>query len=196
MGAALMPALGSFSGPFLWYVTRATGISAYVVLTLVVFLGSLRSIARVSQEQISWVVDELHQFCSVLAGILVLGHMVALLLDPFIPFTLINLILPIHEPYNPPAVTYGIFGLYAMFILLASSWLRRQIPYAIWRSVHYISIPAFILFTLHGMMAGSDAKEQWNVGLYAGASAAVAFMLILRIFIRSPSKAAASDDTR
>src|SRR5215472_3140882 len=74
------------ASPTLWYVTRAMAVSAYVALTLSVMLGMLRTIARNSRERLSWVVDELHQFIATLAGVLIAGHLVTLLLDPFLPF--------------------------------------------------------------------------------------------------------------
>jgi sulfoxide reductase heme-binding subunit YedZ len=96
--------------PVLWYLTRTMGVSAYVALSFSVILGMLRVVARKSSERITWVVDELHQFVATLAGLLVAGHLVALLLDPFMPFTLLNLLLPVNEPYSPTAVAFGIFA--------------------------------------------------------------------------------------
>jgi len=187
LGAQLAPVLATAPSPTLWYITRATAISAYVALSLSVMLGILQVIAHNAAERISWMVDELHKFIATLAGLLVLGHLVTLLLDPFLPFSLINLLLPFNEPYRQTAVDLGVFGLYALALLLFTSWLRRRMRYRLWRGVHYISFVMFALVTLHGLLAGSDSGEPWMRALYGGASAMVVFLLFVRLFV-GPSK--------
>jgi sulfoxide reductase heme-binding subunit YedZ len=169
------------ANPTMWYFTRTLAIAAYVTLTVSVVLGMLRSIARQSGERLTWIVDELHQFLALLSGLLVAGHLITLMLDPFVPFTLINVLLPLNEPYRPFAVVLGVFALYAMAALLFSSWLRRHLPYRLWRLVHYVSFAAFALITAHGLLAGSDAKEVWTSALYGGGGASVGFLLLMRL---------------
>ena len=172
---------------FMWYLTRAMAVSAYVTLVLSVILGILRSIARTARESISWVVDELHQVVATLSGLLVAGHLITLKLDPYLPFSVTNLLLPVDEPYRPLAVILGVFALYAMAVALVSSWLRRRMPYRFWRALHYVSFVAFALVTAHGWLAGSDAGEPWMHGFYVGASMAVGFLVLMRLFTRAPS---------
>lgn len=171
------------SDPTLWYVTRAMGISAYVALTISVFLGMLRTISRNARERLTWIVDELHQFIATLAGLLVLGHLVALALDPFLPFSLTNLLLPIAEPYRPVAVAFGVFSLYGMVLLLFSSWLRRRVPYRLWRGIHYVSFVTFVLVTVHGWQAGSDTGEPWMRAVYGFAAASIGFLVLARLLV-------------
>ena len=172
--------------PTLWYVTRTMAVSSYIALTFSVVLGMVRSIARTSKEGISWVADELHQFVATLAGLLVVGHLVSLRLDPFLPFSWTNLLLPIDEPYRPTAVILGVFALYAMAVTLVSSWLRRRMPYAFWRSLHYLSFVAFVLVTLHGLQAGSDAQEPWMRAIYGFAAGAVGYLMLMRVYALRP----------
>ena len=129
--------------PTLWYVTRAAGVSAYVLLAIVVDLGILLSLARQLETHVSWVLDELHQFLSLLTAALVALHLGALLIDPFITFSLANLLLPLNEPYQPLGITFGVLGLYALLVLLASSWSRRFLPRRFWRGLHYLSFCRF-----------------------------------------------------
>jgi sulfoxide reductase heme-binding subunit YedZ len=186
-------ALASAPSPTLWYVTRAAGVAAYIALSLSVALGMLRTIARNARERLSWVVDELHQFVATLAGVLLLGHLVALALDPFLPFSITNLLLPVAEPYRPLAVNLGVFSLYCMVVLLLSSWIRRRLPYKMWRGLHYVSFVLFVLVTAHGWLAGSDSGEPWMRAVYGFATAAVGFMTLARLLVgqSSPAPAAA-----
>ncbi len=177
------------ASPTLWYLTRAMAVSSYVALTLSVLLGTLRAIARKASERLSWVVDELHQFIATLAGVLIVGHLLTLLLDPFLPFSLLNLLLPLDEPYRPTAVVIGVFSFYGMALLLLTSWLRRRLRYSWWRAIHYLSFVTFALVTAHGWLAGGDSGEPWMRAIYAGAASAIAFLILVRFFVGAPSAA-------
>jgi methionine sulfoxide reductase heme-binding subunit len=174
------------SGPLLWYLTRATAFAAYLTLTAAVALGMLRTVARRAGERLSWVVDELHQFISALALLLVLAHLLSIFLDPFITFTAANLLLPLDEPYRPLAVRLGVFAFYGLLLVLISSWVRRRLRYGTWRALHYLGFVTFALATAHGVLAGSDAGEPWMRGVYVGAGSAVAFLTLVRLLAGTP----------
>ncbi len=195
-GQAFAPVLAEASSPVLWYLTRATASASYVVLALSVFCGLLRSIARGSGERLSWVVDELHQVLATIFGVLVFLHLVTLYFDTFIHFTLANFLLPGSQPYRPFAVNVGVLALYTLVIVLISSWGRRFISYRFWRCLHYVSFAALVLVTLHGLLAGSDAGELWMRALYAGVSAALGFMLLMRVLTRSRGLDATTESAR
>ncbi len=179
-GVALASA--SSADPHMWYLTRALATAAYLMLTASVLLGMLRSIARQAKERLSWVVDELHQVLATLAMVLVIGHLLTLLVDPFLPFTVSNLLLPFAEPYRPFAVQLGVLAVYGMVVVLLSSWVRRRVPYSLWRTIHYLSFLAFVLATAHGLLAGSDAGEPWARAMYGGAASSTIFLLLMRVF--------------
>lgn len=181
VGSGPVPVAAATTGPTLWYVTRATAVAAYITLSVSVIFGLLRSIAVSSREHLSWVVDELHAFIATLAGVLVAAHVVAIALDPFIPFSLHDLLVPGNGPYRALGVNLGILALYAMAVLLISSWLRRRIPYRLWRPMHSLSFLAFALVTAHGLLAGSDAREPWMRAIYVAAGCAVAVLLLFRL---------------
>jgi sulfoxide reductase heme-binding subunit YedZ len=185
------------ASPLLWYLTRTTAVSAYVTLTIAVMLGMLRGVARGSGERLSWIVDELHQVLATVFASLVVLHLITLIYDPFLPFSLQNILLPANEPYRPLAVDLGVVGLYTLVVVLGSTWIRRHIPYRYWRVLHYASFATFVLVTLHGLFAGSDTGEPWMRAVYAGASAAIGFLVLMRVLTRprrEPSPAEATDE--
>lgn len=181
--------------PTLWYVTRAAAVSAYVLLLVAVDLGMLRSMARELSVRVSWLLDELHQFISLLAAAFVALHLLALLFDPFIRFSPLNLLLPLGQPYKPLAVDLGVLALYALAVVLASSWLRPRMSQRTWRGLHYASFAVFFLVTLHGLLAGSDAAQPWMHALYVGAAASVLFLVVARIFAQPRERPAATPVT-
>lgn len=172
--------------PALWYITRAAAVCAYGFLSLTAILGLARSLARVRAVRAPGtlvVLDDAHQFSALLTAAFVALHLVTLLLDPFLPFSLRNLLLPADEPYRPLASALGVLTLYALVIVLLSSWLRRRLSYSFWRSLHYISFVAFVLVTAHGLLAGSDTGQPWMSRLYLLASLCVGGLVVLRVVL-------------
>lgn len=176
-------ALQAGSDPRLWYVTRAAGVCAYVLLALGTSLGLFQSLGRTLEVRAGWVVVELHQFVALLAAAFVALHLVALALDPFLHFSLSNLVLPVAEPYRPFWVALGVLGLYALVIVLLSSWLRKYLPYAFWRGLHMTSFVVFALVTLHGIQSGTDTSQPWMKAVYFASLAVVIFLTGIRFII-------------
>ncbi len=187
-----LAAAASDSNTTMWYLTRATATAAYVVLAVLVSLGLLRSTARTSGGRISWMVDEVHQFLGTAFGVLVGLHLLTLLLDPFISFSMVNFILPINEPYSPLAVGFGVIALWTTLVILGSSWMRRHLPYRFWRLLHYTSFATFVLVTLHGLLAGSDSGTVWMYAIYIGAGSVVGLLTLARLIMRSDKTALAA----
>ncbi|HET9112048.1 MAG TPA: ferric reductase-like transmembrane domain-containing protein [Ktedonobacterales bacterium] len=177
----------STANPFMWYATRAAAVSAYILLTLTVLMGLARSLARVARIHVSWLVEENHQILAVITAIFVALHLLTLLLDPLIPFSALNLLVPFNEPYSPFAVGLGVIALYGMVAVLLSSWLRRRMSYGVWRTLHYASFVTFLLVTTHGIIAGSDTREAWMTLVYLVSAGLVGLGLLARIFWPAPT---------
>lgn len=169
------------ANPLLWYVTRAAAVSAYVTLTLTVALGISRSLARVARLRVSWVLDESHQYLALLTAAFIVLHLLSLVFDPLIPFSVLDVLLPLSQPYRPIPVDLGVLALYALAIVLLSSWLRRWLAYARWRALHYVSFVAFVLVTTHGLLAGSDAGQTWMRLVYVAASLGIGGLVVMRL---------------
>lgn len=171
------------SSPFDWYLTRDMAIAAYLALTLTVLFGLVVSLARVTGERVIWHIQELHSTFATLTGVLIVGHMLTLLLDSYIPFTLTNLLLPLSQPVSTVSVDLGVLSFYGMVTLLLSSWLKQRITYSLWRAIHYVSFATYILVTAHGWLTGSDSVTSWMPSVYFGCSLAVGALVAARIFI-------------
>lgn len=177
----------SAANPFMWYATRAAAVSAYILLALTVVMGLARSLARAARIRVSWLVEENHQILATITAVFVALHLLTLLLDPLIPFSLLNLLLPVNEPYSPFAVTLGVIALYGMVAVLFSSWLRARMSYSSWRTLHYASFVTFWLVTIHGVFAGSDTREPWMYTIYIVAALLVGGGILLRMFWPTPA---------
>ncbi len=178
------------ANPFMWYVTRAAATSSYITLSLLVILGIARSMTRLGGGRVAWWLDETHQFLALLTAGLVGLHLISLLFDALIPFSITNLLIPIAEPYRPFAVSVGVFTMYGLVAVLASSWLRQRLGHAKWRLIHYLSFVVFAGVTLHGILAGSDSSQPWMIFIYVASAISVGLLTFIRIFSRPPAQPA------
>src|SRR5215472_6109266 len=112
--AVLAAVTTATANPTMWYATRAAAVCAYIALSLTVLLGIIRSLLRLTRIRKTWPVEEIHQYVANATAVFIAGHLTTLLLDPLIPFSPLNLLLPVGEPYRPLAVALGVFALYTL----------------------------------------------------------------------------------
>jgi methionine sulfoxide reductase heme-binding subunit len=155
-----------------WYVARSAGMVAYVLLSTSVVLGVLMS-ARTAFTWPRFAIEEVHRFLATLTGIFVVIHGGSLLLDRVVPISLAQALVPFATHYRPLAVGLGITAAELMAAIGLTNLFKRELPYRVWRKVHYLTLAVWILASLHGVLAGSDRSDPWFAGVVAAAVAAV-----------------------
>ena len=163
-----------------WNLLRAAGIGAYLMLYLSVAWGLVATTSIVTK-RVSKVSSNLfHQFVAT-TGVVLLGvHLALLLIDGFMPFAPLDLILPLRSAYRPIPIALGIAAMFAMVAIVVSSWLRKPIGVRLWRAIHLAAVPAFALALGHGVFAGTDTNRPWMAAMYAITGLSVVFLTIVR----------------
>ncbi|MEQ1737207.1 MAG: hypothetical protein ABL886_12485, partial [Rhodoglobus sp.] len=139
-----------------WYITRASALTAWGLLTLSVVWGillSTRLLRRIDNP--GWLQD-LHRFLGGLSVIMVLLHMVTLMLDGWLQFTPVELFVPFATDYRPIAVALGVVGFYLLIAVQGSSMIMHKLPRKFWKGLHYASYAAVLLTSFHAGLAGTD----------------------------------------
>lgn len=163
-----------------WIVLRAAGIGAYVALFLAVAWGLIGTTSLVTKHVSKPAANSFHGTVAA-AGLALLGiHLGGLLLDSFVPFHPLDLVVPMRTAYRPLALAAGILAMYGLVLVLASSWMRKRIGTTWWRRVHALAIPVFAASMLHGIFAGSDTDRPWMLWLYAGTGTITLFLIVVR----------------
>ena len=168
------------SASTIWYVIRGTGMIAFVLLTVSVIAGLLITNKLVPAGRARVDLFETHTFVSLLALAFTSIHGVALLLDNFVHFSVVQIAVPFTSSYRPLSVGIGILGFYIAAVVYASFYFRKRIGYKTWRAVHYASFGAFFLADMHGIFAGTDSGTWWALAIYVVATLAVAGLTGLR----------------
>jgi hypothetical protein len=165
----------------LWYLTRGTGATALILLTISVALG----IANVRRIRIAglprFVSDELHRNVSLLAVVFLFVHIVTTLLDPFAPINLIDAVIPFVSVYRPLWLGLGALAFDVLIAVTVTSLLRRRVGYTAWRAVHFLSYAMWPVALVHGLGTGSDAKATWMLALVAICVATVLVAIAARV---------------
>lgn len=169
---------------FWWYLTRSSGIVAWLLLTASVIWGILLSTkAFPNQRRPAWLLA-LHRW---LAGLTLsfLGiHLVALVADSYVSFGLADLTVPYASDWKPGAVALGVLGMWLLVAVQLTSLAMRRLPRRFWRVVHLTSYIAFWLTSMHAAFAGTDTTS-WLYRSGAVASIlAVAWALMYRVASR------------
>ena len=169
------------SGHLWWYVARSGGIVAWVLLAASVLWGlALSTKAFGKRPHPSWLLD-LHRFLGGLALVFTGIHVGALVLDSYVSFGLVQLLVPFTSSYRPRRGGVGVVGLYLLLAVEVTSLLRPRIPKHIWRRVHLASFGLFAVSTLHGLQAGTDGGSPLLRWAMLGATGAVVTLTALRI---------------
>ena len=163
-----------------WILLRAAGIGAYVMLFLSVAWGLLATTSIVTKRVSKPSSTLFHQFTATVGVILLAVHMVLLVVDKWMPFAPLDVLVPQHSTFRPLAITAGVLAMYGMVIVLVTSWLRKPIGTKVWRAIHLLAVPAFTLALAHGVFSGTDTERWWMWGMYALTGLTVLFLVIVR----------------
>jgi len=179
--APATPPAGSEPTHVFWYLARAAGLSAYLLLFVTVALGLGLHSRALDRLIARWQTFDLHQFTAVFGlGMLAL-HVGSLLADHYIGFTVEQLLVPFASPYRPVWTGLGVIALYVLVVLTASFQVRPLIGQRAWRMIHYSSFGAYLLALLHGILSGTDGGEWWVRALYGTTGLMVAFLTLHRL---------------
>lgn len=164
-----------------WYTARAGGIVSWALLSASVLWGlALSTKVFGKRPRPNWLLD-MHQWLGALTMIFLGVHVVALMFDGYVDFGLTDVLVPFASDWDPSAVAWGIVAFYLLLAVELTALGRRWMPKKVWRSVHYLSFPVFVLATVHGVAAGTDATTTMAIALVVVVVALVSLLSFVRL---------------
>jgi sulfoxide reductase heme-binding subunit YedZ len=182
--------------PTFWILARASGLTAYVLLTLSVLAGLLVKSKPFGKAVRQPTVTDLHRFLALLGLGAIAIHGVTLVLDTTVKITPAALLVPGLVPYRPLWTALGVLAAELMVLIYVSFGLRKRIGVKSWRRLHYATYLVFASATVHGLAAGTDSARPWATWLYVGAIGAVSAATAWRVLTVAPAGAVRSRATR
>ena len=169
-----------------WYLTRATGAVALLLLTASVVIG-IAAIARLrSHRTPRFVVDGVHRTASLLAVMFLVVHIITAVLDSFAPISLVNAVIPFTGSYRPVWLGLGAVGFDLQLAVTVTSLMRRRVGHRAWRGVHWLAYLSWPVAVVHGFGTGSDVRDTWLLAIDAVCIVAVLGAVVIRVVIGWP----------
>ena len=145
---------------FWWFLTRASGLVAWLMLTASVLWGIVVSSgAFPKHRQPRWLLA-LHRWLGGLTLSFLAVHLGALLLDGYVGFGIADVTVPYATDWRPGAVALGILAMWLLVAVELTSLAMRRLPRRAWRRVHLTSYVVFWSTSLHAAFAGTDASTR------------------------------------
>ena len=162
------------SSTALWYASRATGVVALVLLTVVVLLGILVNRQGRLPGLPRFAVTGLHRSISLLAVAFLAVHVVTAVADPYVTIRLIAAVVPFTSGYEPFAIGLGAVSLDLIAALIVTSLLRAHLGRRLWRAVHWLAYASYPVALLHSVTSAKDLRSGGLLALTAACALAVA----------------------
>ncbi len=149
-----------------WYVTRASGFVAAGALFMLILSGIGLvggSAFRFLEPLTAWAS---HRALGFIFGISVLIHMSSLLFDHFVPFNILDVLVPWLSNYKPISlfgfqfgslfVALGVLAFYGVAAIIITSivWVDKK-PHT-WKIFHLLSYLVLLFVFVHALYLGTD----------------------------------------
>jgi sulfoxide reductase heme-binding subunit YedZ len=155
----VVPATSTYQAQMrLWLAGRATGITAYLLLTMQVVFGLIlshpvnQSTWKLSKRLFPW-----HENLYVFVLAFLAAHIVSLILDPYAGVGVGGAFIPGLSSYRSSPVALGTLSLYALLVTGLTARYTRLLPAGFWLKLHRFAIVALVMAWMHGMLAGTDS---------------------------------------
>jgi sulfoxide reductase heme-binding subunit YedZ len=157
----IMPASSEYQAQMrLWLAGRATGMSAYLLLTAQIVFGLVlshpvnQSTWKLSKRLFPW-----HENLWVFVLGFLAAHIVSIVLDPWAGVGVDGALVPGLSSYRSVPVAMGTLALYGLLIAGLTARYTKLLPSGIWLKLHRASLVVFLLTWAHGILAGTDSNS-------------------------------------
>jgi len=172
MSAVIVSTVGHGSTS-LWYLTRATGLVSFILLSSTLVLGIVSSLGWTRERWPRFLSQAVHRnlslFCIALVGI----HIITTIGDGYVPIGFADAIIPFRSPYRPIWVGFGALAFNMLLAVGITSGLRRRIGVPAWRGVHWLAYACWPIALVHALGSGTDARLPGTIAIFVGCVAAV-----------------------
>jgi predicted ferric reductase len=179
-----------------WYVARSGGIVALLLTGSSVLFGLVMSTRIMKGASSPQWLNGTHRWWGGLSVTFTGVHVLALALDSFVSFGVLDILVPFASSWKPGAVAWGIVTMYLLLAVQITSMLGKRIPRTWWKRVHATSFLLFWTGLVHGATAGTDASQPAYIVATAALTLLTVFLSAYRVLTKrrtpSPKTATAS----
>lgn len=156
-----MPSHFSLQGPGLWYATRATGLVAFLLLTLCVLLGLVTVVRFSSPKLPRFVTVGLHRNTSLIAVVFLALHVLTTVEDSYTSIPMSAAFIPFSSSYRTFWLGLGAVASDLLLALILTSLVRLRLGFRAWRLIHWLAYVCWLAALLHALGTGTDPASPW-----------------------------------
>lgn len=164
-----------------WNLIRTSGFLAYFLLTLSIAAGLMGKISTFNNKKP--LMMDLHKFSGWIGLLTVIFHAVLLFNNHYVHYEMEEVLIPFDSDYAPVSSAFGTISFYIFLIVMATSdFFMQKLGRGLWKKLHWLVIPAWVLSVLHGVFIGTDSSQLWAIIVYFGGIVLVMTLLVFRFF--------------
>ena len=174
-----------------WYASRATGVVALVLLTVVLAIG----IAISRQSRVAglprFAVTDLHRNLSLLAVAFLGVHVLTAVLDSYVSIPVLAIVIPFASGYERFWLGLGAIAFDLVLAMIVTSLVRGRLNRTVWRAIHLTVYLCWPVAFLHGLYASGDLRQGLLSDIALGCALIVAGAVAWRLVsvARQPPRA-------
>ena len=162
-----------------WDWIRLLGFLSYYFFTISFIFGIIRKSSWLMKHKN--LMFQLHTIAGWLGLFTLIGHMLILLVDQYMTFTIFEILIPFVTDYHTFGTSLGIVAFYLFTITLyTSDVLIMKMKFPVWKKIHFIVFPAWIFSLAHGLLVGTDSANPFVLSLYISSLLVVIVLVGLR----------------
>jgi methionine sulfoxide reductase heme-binding subunit len=164
-----------------WYVSRATGVVALLLLTAVMVIGILVNRQGRLPGLPRFAVTNLHRNLSLMAVVFIVIHVVTAVLDGYVSIPLVSGVVPFTSGYEGFWLGLGAISLDLMLAMIVTSLVRGHLSRRLWKAVHWLAYVSWPIAFAHSIGSSRDLQGGLLLGLAVVCAAALAAALTWRL---------------
>jgi methionine sulfoxide reductase heme-binding subunit len=146
------------STPWLWYLSRASGVVTLVLLTLVVLLGLLTTAHLRPRGTMPVLVMGLHRTLALGTTAFLAAHILTAVTDTYVHLGPLSPVVPFVSAYHRLPIGLGAMTFDVFAALIVTSLLRHRLPARGWRVVHRLAYVMAPLAEVHALLMATTAE--------------------------------------
>jgi sulfoxide reductase heme-binding subunit YedZ len=162
-----------------WNLIRTSGFLAYFLFTLSIAAGLMSRLSILQKQKLLML--ELHKTSGWIGMLTTFFHAALLVVDAYVPYQVGEILLPFSAENSPVLSAFGTISLYFFLLTMATSdFFMKRLGRTLWKKIHLLVLPAWVLMVLHGILIGTDSAQSWAAFLYGGGVILILTLLVFR----------------
>lgn len=176
-------------GSAAWQASRAAGLVSFALLWASVIWGLLASSRPFSARVSRAAIVDWHRILSTVALTFAGLHAAVLMLDSHAGYGITDLLVPFAAEDSPLATAMGVVAFELGIAVAVSFRFRKHLGMRVWRGLHMLAYPVFVLALAHFIAIGTDAKSSLVLAAALLSGFSVVFATAFRVIFRAENQA-------